>query len=119
MLVSLHASVLGVLAAAATSAAAGDPAIGRALFIGEPPLAAGGAPCGACHAVGGQGMAFAASFGPDLSQSFDEPQAGRVWFQPIFPPATNGLTANKAERDRLSPSARFDNTLRNFLEWAA
>jgi hypothetical protein len=46
---------------------AGDPAIGRSLFTGERPLLNGGAPCGACHALGGQSLAMAASLGPELS----------------------------------------------------
>ncbi|MGC4001351.1 MAG: hypothetical protein QM767_29405 [Anaeromyxobacter sp.] len=47
--------------------AAGDPAAGRSLFIGERPFQAGGPPCGACHALGSQGPAFGASLGPELS----------------------------------------------------
>jgi mono/diheme cytochrome c family protein len=49
----------------------GDAARGRALYIGAVPLERGGAPCGACHAIGGQGAAFAASLGPDLATTFD------------------------------------------------
>jgi hypothetical protein len=47
--------------------AAGSAGTGRDLFIGARPFAAGGAPCGACHAVGGEGLAFTASLGPELS----------------------------------------------------
>ena len=47
----------------------GSAAIGRALYVGAIPFEKGGAPCGACHAVGGQGPALNASFGPDLSKS--------------------------------------------------
>lgn len=53
----------------AAAAPAGDLAAGRAIFIGARRLENGGAPCGACHAIGGQGLAFSASFGPDLSGS--------------------------------------------------
>ena len=51
--------------------APGDPLRGRALFIGAARFQAGGSPCGACHAVGGQGRAFAAGMGPELSRSFE------------------------------------------------
>jgi mono/diheme cytochrome c family protein len=50
-------------------AAAGDPATGRDLYSGRRPLQNGGAPCGACHALGGEGLAFSASLGPELSAS--------------------------------------------------
>jgi hypothetical protein len=48
-------------------AAGGDPALGRSLFTGARQLQAGGAPCGACHALGGEGLAASASLGPELS----------------------------------------------------
>ncbi len=48
---------------------AGDASAGRALFTGARSLANGGAPCGACHALGGEGVAFTASLGPELSSS--------------------------------------------------
>lgn len=40
---------------------------GEALYVGSTRLAAGGAPCLACHGIAGHGLARAASFGPDLS----------------------------------------------------
>lgn len=40
---------------------------GRDLFTGARPFQNGGAPCGACHGLGGEGMAFTASLGPELS----------------------------------------------------
>lgn len=49
----------------------GDPLRGRALFIGAVRFQQGGSPCGACHAVGGQGRAFSAGMGPELSRSFE------------------------------------------------
>ncbi len=49
----------------------GDPARGRALFLGRLRLAAGGPPCGACHAAGGEREPMGASLGPELSRSFD------------------------------------------------
>ncbi len=57
------------LAATAQEEPKGDPAIGRALYTGEQPFEKGGPPCAACHAMGGQGVALAASFGPDLATS--------------------------------------------------
>ncbi|HET7787661.1 MAG TPA: hypothetical protein VFL36_16935 [Myxococcales bacterium] len=47
----------------------GNAAIGRALYTGAVALEKGGAPCVDCHALGGQGPALNASFGPDLSRS--------------------------------------------------
>jgi hypothetical protein len=49
--------------------AAGSAQAGRDLFIGARAFATGGAPCGACHAVGGEGLGFTASLGPELSAS--------------------------------------------------
>ncbi len=75
----MRASVLALLALAAGAASAADPGAaaappgagsaetGRGLFIGARPFRNGGPPCGACHAVGGQGLAFTASLGPELS----------------------------------------------------
>jgi mono/diheme cytochrome c family protein len=62
-------AVVALAATPAAHAAPGDPAAGRALFVGARPFAAGGPPCGACHGIGGEGRAFAAAFGPDLSAS--------------------------------------------------
>jgi mono/diheme cytochrome c family protein len=56
--------LLGVAEASEPSASGG-----RALFIGSRAFQAGGAPCGACHALGGEGLAFTASLGPELSAS--------------------------------------------------
>lgn len=66
------------LASAADPVGAGDPARGRDLFIGAVPFRNGGAPCGACHAIGGQGAAFAAALGPELSASFTGMSAADV-----------------------------------------
>jgi hypothetical protein len=72
-------AVVALLAAASAAPAGaadpppapGDPMRGRALFIGALRFEQGGSPCGACHAVGGQGGAFAAGMGPELSRSFE------------------------------------------------
>jgi mono/diheme cytochrome c family protein len=47
--------------------AAGSVQAGRELFVGSRPFRNGGAPCGACHGLGGEGLALTASFGPELS----------------------------------------------------
>ena len=54
--------LVGVAGAAEPSAQAG-----RDLFTGARPFQNGGAPCGACHGLGGEGVAFTASLGPELS----------------------------------------------------
>ena len=59
--------MLSALSIAVLLATVGDPAVGRSLFIGSRPLQKGGPPCGACHALGGEGLAFGASLGPELS----------------------------------------------------
>ena len=58
----LVALLTGTAAAAEPSAVAG-----RDLFTGARPFQNGGAPCGACHGLGGEGLAFTASLGPELS----------------------------------------------------
>ena len=68
---ALAAAAAAALLTAPLPAAAGDAGRGRDLYVGAAPFANGGAPCGACHAIGGPGAAFAASFGPDLSATFD------------------------------------------------
>ena len=51
-------------------AGAGDASIGEALFVGSRPLEQGGAPCAACHGIGGRGAPLSASFAPDLTDAF-------------------------------------------------
>ncbi|HET9595221.1 MAG TPA: hypothetical protein VFP65_06555 [Anaeromyxobacteraceae bacterium] len=65
-----------VLASAPLLAAAAAPEDalalrGEALYVGSARLASGGAPCLACHAIAGHGLARAASFGPDLSRVYE------------------------------------------------
>jgi mono/diheme cytochrome c family protein len=57
-------------ASPAESAPAANPRTGEALYVGEKQFANGGAPCLACHGIAGHGLARAASFGPDLSETF-------------------------------------------------
>ena len=65
----MHAGRVVLLSLLAGVAGAAEPSAsaGRALFIGSQPFQNGGAPCGACHALGGEGLAFTASLGPELS----------------------------------------------------
>lgn len=58
---------LSTLTICVAGAAEPSVATGRDLFIGSRPFQNGGAPCGACHALGGEGLAFTASLGPELS----------------------------------------------------
>ncbi|HYG67976.1 MAG TPA: hypothetical protein VD838_09965 [Anaeromyxobacteraceae bacterium] len=59
----------GLARAEGEPAPAGNPAEGRALFVGSRPFARGGPPCGACHGLGGEGLGLRASYGPDLSST--------------------------------------------------
>jgi mono/diheme cytochrome c family protein len=63
----LALAALGAAARPDGASAAGDPRRGEALYLGAVKLENGGAPCLACHALSGHGLAWAASFGPDLS----------------------------------------------------
>jgi len=98
------------VAAAATASAAevpqGDAVSGRALFIGARPFAGGGPPCGACHAIGGASAPFAAALGPELSKTFDEPEATDAILQalpfPSMTPLYDGRPLTPAERADLT-----------------
>lgn len=57
-------------AAEATTPAA-DPDRGEALFVGEVAMTNGGAPCIACHATAGVGLAGNSNYGPDLSAIYE------------------------------------------------
>jgi mono/diheme cytochrome c family protein len=87
--------------------AAGDPAAGRALFVGERPFSAGGPPCGACHGVGGQGFGLGAAFGPDLTgavDAFGGPEQVDALLETLPFPSMEPLYAGKA----LTPGERAD-----------
>jgi len=62
----------GLLIASSSWAQPGNPDRGEALYVGSTALAAGGAPCLACHGVAGHklGQAGGASYGPDLTGLF-------------------------------------------------
>jgi hypothetical protein len=101
------AASLSALAAPGAASAA-DALAGRALFIGARPFAAGGPPCGACHAVGGASAPFAAALGPELSRSFEGMDAAAVGgiLQdlpfPTMAPLYSGRPLTPAEREDLS-----------------
>jgi mono/diheme cytochrome c family protein len=70
----INRTLPGMVLAAGTAfahdpAPVGNAGIGRGLYNGSVVFEKGGPPCGACHAIGGQGPAMNASFGPDLSKS--------------------------------------------------
>jgi len=68
LLLTLVAGVAGAQTPAGAPRA-GSAAAGRALFLGSRAFQNRGAPCGACHALGGEGLAATASLGPELSAS--------------------------------------------------
>jgi hypothetical protein len=87
----------------------GDPLTGRALFIGARPLAAGGSPCGACHAIGGASAPFAATLGPELSGTFEglDPESVGALLEelgsfPTMAPLYAGKALTAAERGDLA-----------------
>jgi mono/diheme cytochrome c family protein len=92
------------LTSAADPIGAGEGARGRDFFIGATPFRNGGAPCGACHAIGGQGAAFAATLGPELSANFTGMSAADIdglLADPPFPtmvPLYAGRVLDPAER---------------------
>jgi mono/diheme cytochrome c family protein len=109
----------GVAASAAAAgpspAPAGDALAGRELFLGARRFQAGGAPCGACHALGGQGLAFDASLGPELSSSLSglDPEALQGLLESLPFPSMVPIYADRA----LTPRERAD--LGAFLAGAA
>ncbi len=90
-----------------TLLSAGDASAGRALFTGVRPFSAGGAPCGACHGLGGEGVAFTASLGPELSTSLAsmDPEALDGLLEtlpfPTMTPIYDGHPLTVAERSDL------------------
>jgi hypothetical protein len=103
VLLALLALTIGVAGAAEPSVAAG-----RDLFIGSRPFQNGGAPCGACHALGGEGLAFTASLGPELSAGLSgmEPEALDGLLEalpfPTMTPIYEGHALTPAERADLT-----------------
>ena len=67
----------------------GDPAIGKALFIGEARLRNGGPPCMGCHSIAGLGALGGGVLGPDLTPAFNKyGDAGLANFLNTVPTAT-------------------------------
>lgn len=70
-------ALAGLLLAAAPLGAeglpAGDPRRGEALYVGTASLEKGGAPCLGCHGIAGAGLgkAAGASYGPDLTATWE------------------------------------------------
>jgi len=95
-----------LLAAGVAGAAGPSAEAGRALFTGARPFQAGGAPCGACHALGGEGLAFTASLGPELSSGLAtmEPEALDGLLETLPFPTMAPIYDGRA----LTPSERAD-----------
>jgi mono/diheme cytochrome c family protein len=106
-------SVCGALVVAAafgsaSAAGAADPREGEALYVGSTPLQNGGAPCLACHGLAGHGLAWSASFGPDLStaaETYDAETLATVLEDVPFPsmePIYRGHAITEGERANLA-----------------
>ena len=101
-MVAVMTAIVGLPALGADTG--GREQAGSALFTGARRAENGGAPCGACHAIGGLGAAWAASLGPDLSRSFEgmPPEAIDGLLQdlpfPTMAPIYSGHALTAAER---------------------
>jgi len=100
---------------AARAVPAGNPLVGRELFIGVRRFQAGGPPCGVCHGIGGEGLAFSASLGPELSTSVAglDPESLQGMLETLPFPTMVPLYTDRA----LTPGERVD--LGAFLVGAA
>lgn len=69
---------------------AGDPSIGKALFVGERRFENGGPPCMGCHSVAGIGALGGGALGPDLTPAYHKygGDAGLASFLAGAPTAT-------------------------------
>lgn len=98
-----------------------DVEMGRALFTGETPLAAGGAACISCHTVGGMGGLGGGRLGPDLTRVFERYEDRRklgVW---MSAPATETMLPAFREHplettEILSLLAYFENAMKTEQE---
>jgi cytochrome c2 len=59
-------------AAAPVALPAGDPEIGREIFVGSAHLQNGGPPCMSCHSISGIGALGGGTLGPDLTDAFQK-----------------------------------------------
>jgi mono/diheme cytochrome c family protein len=102
------ALVVAAALAPASAARAADPREGEALFVGSTRLQNGGAPCLACHGLAGHGLAWSASFGPDLSaaaQTYDAETLDAMLEDVPFPsmePIYRGHAITQGERRDLA-----------------
>lgn len=95
---------------------AGDPALGKALFVGEQRFANGGPPCMGCHSIAGLGALGGGALGPDLTPSYNiyGGDAGLAAFLEGVPtPTMKAVWATQP----LTPDERAD--LRAFLKQAS
>jgi len=92
--------------ARAAELAPGSAAVGRELFVGSRPFRNGGAPCGACHGLGAEGVAFTASLGPELATDLAamEPEALAGLLETLPFPTMTPLYDGRA----LTPEERAD-----------
>lgn len=115
--VAMAAGAAASAAAAEPSSPAppGNPLVGRELFLGSRRFQAGGPPCGVCHGVGGEGLAFSASLGPELSTSVAglDPESLQGMLESLPFPTMVPLYTDRA----LTPGERTD--LGAFLAGAA
>lgn len=93
----------------------GDPAAGRALFMGTARFQNGGPPCLACHSIAGIGALGGGTLGPDLTAAFNKyGDAGLA----VFLNTTPTLTMNAVwSRQPLIPQEQAD--LWAFLQQAS
>jgi mono/diheme cytochrome c family protein len=73
LLTSLAAGLLLAAPLGAEGPPAGDPRRGEALYVGTVSFEKGGAPCLGCHGIAGAGLgkAAGASYGPDLTATWE------------------------------------------------
>jgi len=112
--VALLAVAVGVAGGAGVSVGAaefplpGSAQAGRDLFTGARRFQNNGAPCGACHALGGEGIAFTASLGGELATDLAtmEPEALDGLLEtlpfPTMTPIYEGRALTPAERADLT-----------------
>jgi cytochrome c553 len=107
----LLTAALFALLSGVSPAAGGAAGKGSQLFSGAEPLANGGAPCVACHALSGIGRAGAASYGPDLSNLYADYEAEGVMavLESLVFPSMEAIYAERplTESERLDLTAYF------------
>jgi mono/diheme cytochrome c family protein len=105
---AVRVALLSLLLAGTAGAAEPSADAGRALFMGSRAFQGGGAPCGACHGLGGEGLAFTATLGPELSSGLSgmDPAALDGLLEalpfPTMMPVYEGRALTPAERADLT-----------------